>query len=146
MVDTVSPEARSRIMSRIRSSNTGPERTLRGMLARAGIRGWVMQAREHRGTPDFAFPGLRIAVFVDGDFWHGRLGVPRSNVAFWRSKFERNRKRDEVVNACLAEKGWAVVRVRESELVADHGFVLRKIRDALKWQSRWQRLERRTAS
>lgn len=71
------------------------------------------------GKPDFVFPKERIAVFVDGEFWHGHptLGqIPSTNSDFWRKKIDQNRKRDEVVNKTLKEKGWRVVRIWQHEL------------------------------
>jgi DNA mismatch endonuclease (patch repair protein) len=71
------------------------------------------------GKPDFVFPKLRLAVFVDGCFWHGcpRHGVkPRQNAAFWRRKIAANRTRDRLVNRTLRKMGWRVLRVWEHEL------------------------------
>jgi DNA mismatch endonuclease (patch repair protein) len=68
------------------------------------------------GTPDFAWPGLRIAVFVDGCFWHGCTrckDLPRSNTDFWKNKIETNKRRDHKVSARLRRAGWIVLRIKE---------------------------------
>ena len=83
-----------------------------------GITGW----RRHLplpGRPDFAFPKLRVVIFVDGCFWHGcpRHGTqPRTNARFWREKIARNRQRDREVTRELRRRGWRVVRIWEHEL------------------------------
>jgi DNA mismatch endonuclease (patch repair protein) len=71
------------------------------------------------GRPDFAFPARRLAVFVDGCFWHGcpRHGtLPKGNARFWREKIARNRERDREVNLELRRRGWRVIRIWEHEL------------------------------
>jgi DNA mismatch endonuclease (patch repair protein) len=101
-----------------RSSGTRPERALRAALRALGLRGaWNSQAV--LGTPDVAWPRRMVAVFVDGDFWHGRSGrLPRANRAFWRAKFERNRARDLRVTRLLRRRGWTVIRLWASDVVA----------------------------
>jgi DNA mismatch endonuclease (patch repair protein) len=72
------------------------------------------------GKPDFVFPKLRLAVFVDGCFWHAcplHATKPRNNAAFWRKKLARNRARDRKVNRTLRAAGWRVLRIWEHELV-----------------------------
>lgn len=80
--------------------------------------GWRRNARVF-GRPDFVFPKLRVAVFVDGCFWHGcptHGSVPASNRDFWSAKLERNKRRDRVVNTELKKRGWKPVRVWQHEL------------------------------
>ena len=87
------------------------------------------------GTPDFAFTGQQVAVFVDGCFWHGcprHYAVPRSNVTFWKKKLDRNMQRDQRVNGELVALGWAVVRVWEHEAKTDVARVVRRIEQALR--------------
>jgi len=122
-VDTVSPETRSRIMSRIKSRDTKPEAALRSLLWRRGLR-----FRKHRkdlpGRPDAAFASARVALFLDGDFWHGRAWAetgkaPETNRGFWTAKFERNRARDVEADAALLGAGWLPIRVWESDFKKD---------------------------
>jgi len=99
-------------MSRIRSEETGPEIRLRRALWAAGLRGY----RKHWGRPsiDVAYVGRKVAVFVDGCFWHGcprHYREPKTNVGFWRPKIARNRERDGEVARRLRGEGWLVVRL-----------------------------------
>ena len=124
-----SAKVTSRIMASIPNSNTRPERALRSALHRRGLR-----YRVHRrmlGTPDIAFVAPRVAVFVDGDYWHGNAWRTRGyadfdsyyargeNGAFWADKIRRNIERDNVVTAGLSADGWCVLRVWETDLTAD---------------------------
>ncbi|MFH2062644.1 MAG: very short patch repair endonuclease [bacterium] len=118
MTDRVTPEIRSRIMSRIRSRNTKPELFVFRELHRCGIN-FCRHYRAAHGTPDLAQPGRRIAIFIDGSFWHGyrypswRHKLPSQ---FWRDKIERNRSRDRRNFARLRRQGWLVMRVWEHQL------------------------------
>ncbi len=118
-MDRVTPEVRSKIMSSVRSrGNLTTEKRLGEKLWSIGLRGY----RKHwhvDGTPDFAWPKLKVAVFVDGCFWHGCPKCDRpskSNVAFWRRKIENNRERDRRVSRSLRRGGWIVVRIWECEV------------------------------
>jgi DNA mismatch endonuclease (patch repair protein) len=119
MADIWSKAKRSEVMARIRGTgNRTTELRLASLLRAHGLTGW----RRHLplpGRPDFAFPGRKLAVFVDGCFWHGcpRHGTsPRANARFWREKITRNRQRDREVNRELRRRGWRVLRLREHEL------------------------------
>lgn len=114
----LSPEKRSRIMSAIRSRNNATtELSFASLLRSNGLHGW----RRHSalpGKPDFAFPKIKIAVFVDGCFWHccsycydGH--IPRGNQQYWRSKLSGNKARDKKNNRALRRLGWRVFRIRE---------------------------------
>jgi len=110
---------RSEVMSRIRSKgNEKTELRLAKLMRKAGIRGW----RRHLpipGRPDFAFRKQKVAVFVDGCFWHGCprcFRLPKQNRAFWKAKIEGNRRRDRSVNGRLKRLGWKVIRIRECQL------------------------------
>ena len=105
---------RSDIMRAVRSrGNKDTELALMRAFRQHHITGW----RRHQavfGKPDFVFPKLRLAVFVDGCFWHGcpRHGTkPRNNAAFWRKKFARNKARDRLVTRTLRQSGWRVLRI-----------------------------------
>src|ERR1039457_4619421 len=114
-MDRVSREVRSRNMAAVRSKgNRSTELVLGRLLWASGLRGY----RKHwtvDGRPDFAWPSLRCAAFVDGCFWHGCTrckNLPRSNASFWRDKIEANQRRDKRVTKRLRRAGWTVVRVK----------------------------------
>ncbi|WP_396127208.1 very short patch repair endonuclease [Edaphobacter bradus] len=108
---------RSSIMSAIRGkSNKTTEGSLRLALVRAGVAGWRLHARDVPGRPDFYFDVEKLAVFVDGCFWHGcsRCGhVPKTRSEFWGEKFRRNKARDRRVNRTLRRDGIRVIRFWE---------------------------------
>ena len=114
-MDHVSKDVRSKIMASVRSKgNRTTEVALGRLLWAAGLRGYRKQW-PIPGRPDFAWPGLKVAVFVDGCFWHGCSckRLPRSNKRFWQRKIENNKKRDKRVARRLRRDGWAVARVKE---------------------------------
>jgi len=120
VTDTVSKEVRSRIMSRIRSRDTRPEKAVRSLLHRLGFR-FRLHRRNLPGTPDVTLPKWRTCVFVQGCFWHQHSGCrdgakPQSNRRFWQKKFARNVERDRAAQARLRELGWNVVVVWECEV------------------------------
>lgn len=114
----VSPE-RSKIMASIRGkSNKSTEGWLRMALVRAGIQGWILHPAI-AGKPDFFFPQQRLALFVDGCFWHGcpRCGhIPATRTRFWKSKIERNKMRDKRSVRLLKTSGIRSLRVWEHSL------------------------------
>src|SRR5436853_7042513 len=106
-------------MSRIRSrNNQSTEQKFVSILREAKITGW----RRHyplSERPDLSFPKERIAVFIDGCFWHACprcKGIPKTNRRFWKAKFERNIARAAEVNSSLRAKGWKVLRFWEHDL------------------------------
>jgi len=104
------------------------------MLIRAGLRGWKGHPRGVGRKPDFVFEAERLAVFVDGCFWHGcpRCGhVPKANNPYWKAKIEGNPRRDRGYDAKLQEQGFRVLRVWEHELVLAPGGVVETIRSLL---------------
>ncbi|KAD3514951.1 DNA mismatch endonuclease Vsr [Arthrobacter yangruifuii] len=124
MADTVSPEQRSRNMSRIRGKDTGPELLIRGILHAAGYRfrlhGSFGKVRLP-GKPDLVFAGRKKVLFVNGCFWHFhscRAGqhAPKTNSDFWAAKRNRTVERDAAAQARLAAEGWDVLVVWECEL------------------------------
>ncbi|NDB96481.1 MAG: very short patch repair endonuclease, partial [Verrucomicrobia bacterium] len=124
---------RSEVMSRIRGKgNEKTELRLFRLMRAEGIRGW----RRHApipGRPDFSFRKQKVAVFVDGCFWHGCpkcFQLPRQNRAFWKAKIEWNRKRDRSVNGRLRRLGWKVLRIRECRL-KHAGQVVSRLRQAI---------------
>jgi len=119
MTDVFTKSKRSEIMSRIRGKdNLATEKKLAELFRNYGIKGWRRNYPIF-GKPDFVFAKERIAVFVDGEFWHGHptLGsIPKTNQAFWLEKIMRNKERDRLVNKTLKKKGWIVVRIWQSQL------------------------------
>ena len=120
MSDVFTPQKRSQVMSRIRGrGNKETEVALAKLLRAAGIKGW----QRHRpvfGKPDFVFRPARVAVFVDGCFWHRcpqHSSMPANNRAFWRQKLSANAARDRLVTHTLRLRGWRVLRIWEHELV-----------------------------
>lgn len=111
---------RSRNMSSVRGArNRSTEARLRMALVRFGIGGWTLTPKDIAGKPDFWFEKYRIAVFVDGCFWHGcecTKRKPRSNGAYWREKWRRNKERDAAVSKKLTDGGVRVIRFWEHEL------------------------------
>jgi len=111
---------RSRQMASVRSKqNKTTELTLRMAFVRGCISGWVIRP-EIFGHPDFYFPDLRLAVFVDGCFWHAcrKCGhTPSNNRRYWSAKLRRNRERDLRINKSLRIMGISVVRFWEHELL-----------------------------
>ena len=113
--------ARSRIMSRIRSRDTGPELALRRALWAMGLR-YRLQCRVLGSRPDLVLRAARVAVFVDGCFWHGcpeHYVAPKGSRAFWRVKLRKNVDRDRRCTAALEREGWRVVRLWEHEVEVD---------------------------
>jgi DNA mismatch endonuclease Vsr len=115
----VSP-ARSLIMASVKGkSNKSTEVTLRLALVRAGLSGWRLHERDLPGRPDFYFCRERVAIFVDGCFWHGCVScghVPKTRGDFWFEKFRRNRARDRRNTRLLKQSGVRVIRVWEHSL------------------------------
>lgn len=118
-MDTFSKTERSRIMASVKSRNSkSTELRFISVLKDEAITGW---RRNYPliGKPDFVFPRLRIAVFIDGCFWHGcpsHCRMPSSNVTYWNSKIEKNKIRDKTITKTLKMKGWQVIRIWEHEI------------------------------
>lgn len=110
----------SKTMSAIRGKHTkSTELALRMALVRARIKGWTMHPCNLQGIPDIYFPEAKVAVFVDGCFWHGcpRCGhIPKTNTQFWRTKIARNQERDQQTTRRLRANGISVVRIWEHAL------------------------------
>lgn len=116
MTDVVSPAKRSEIMSRIRRRDTKPERLVEAALAARGLR---FQRQYGKAHADIVFPRAKVAVFVDGCFWHGckqHRRRPGSNSSYWDWKLRYNRSRDYRLRHGLRDEGWLVIRVWEHSL------------------------------
>jgi DNA mismatch endonuclease (patch repair protein) len=111
-------------MSKQRRRDTGPEVAIRRILHRAGLRyrvAWPIPGIRRR-TVDIAFPRVRVAVFIDGCFWHGcpdHKGKPAANSAWWAEKLAKNKARDALTSDGLLQQGWTVVRIWEHEDAAE---------------------------
>jgi len=134
-MDTLTKSERSKLMSKVHGrGNKATELALVKIFRAHHITGW----RRHRpifGKPDFIFPKSKLAVFVDGCFWHGcpRHGtLPKRNAIFWRRKFSRNKSRDKLVNRTLRQSGWRVLRIWEHELARhNENKVIHQLQQAL---------------
>ena len=119
LVDTVDKETRSRYMSAVRSrGNRTTEAKMVRLLREHGLSGWRRHYRV-AGTPDFCWPDRKVALFVDGCFWHRCprcYSTPKSNIPYWTKKVLLNRRRDRRVSAALRKKGWCVIRVWECRI------------------------------
>ena len=124
MTDVLTKEQRKKNMQHIRSKDTKAELLLRKALWHKGLR-YRKNVKSLPGTPDIVFTKQKIAVFVDGDFWHarGHKDKPGEQVAtnkeFWRKKLADNVERDRFVNDALLEQGWLVLRFWESDVKKD---------------------------
>ncbi|HMC96810.1 MAG TPA: very short patch repair endonuclease [Flavobacteriales bacterium] len=116
-------ERTSAVMSRIRATNTAPERRMRAALAAEGIKGYRLHYTKAPGRPDIAFVGRRIALFVHGCFWHRcphcDRSAPKSNSSWWRKKLDANHLRDKRKERHLRAAGWRVITVWECRLRAN---------------------------
>jgi DNA mismatch endonuclease (patch repair protein) len=121
-MDTVSPEIRSKIMAQVRGhANRSTEIRLIKTFRLHGIIGWRRNSRLP-GKPDFVFPKRRLAVFVDGCFWHccpKHGSYPKQHAAYWKRKLVANMLRDKLVTQTLRKLGWRVMRFWEHELRAE---------------------------
>lgn len=119
MADTFTKDQRSQIMRQVKSSrNKSTEIRLIQLFKNLSIKGWRRNYKIF-GKPDFIFPKLRIAIFIDGCFWHGhncRNTKPKDNEKYWTQKINRNIQRDKIVNEHLNKKGWTIIRLWECEL------------------------------
>lgn len=126
-------EATSRVMSANVGKNTKPELALRQALRAIGIPGYRLHWKKAPGQPDIAYPGRKIAIFMNGCYWHRcphcNLPIPKSNTDFWMEKFERNKKRDAEVTRKLEEKGWTVLVFWECEVKKDVLACAKKVRE-----------------
>lgn len=137
VADVFPKRKRSQIMRHIRGAgNLRTELALRSVLVQEHLSGWRRGSRLP-GRPDFVFATARVAVFVDGCFWH-RCPVhgqtPRVHEAFWRRKLSQNVARDAEVRRLLREKGWRMLRIWQHELlIRNRARLLRRLHQALRW-------------
>jgi DNA mismatch endonuclease, patch repair protein len=135
------PAVTSRMMAAVRNKDSKAELALRRQLHARGLR-YRLHARDVPGRPDLVMRKYRLAVFVDGDFWHGNAwkvrGLARfedqfpTNRDFWVAKIRRNMQRDQEVTAALVANGWTVVRLWESEVLASPTGAADRVQRALR--------------
>ena len=120
-------------MSRIKSKDTGPETKVRSELHRRGFR-FRKHLKELPGKPDIVFTKAKVAVFIDGDFWHGyRFSTWEHKVSdFWKTKISQNRERDAKNHRRLREMGWTVIRLWQHDIEQDFENSIKSIVSALK--------------
>ncbi len=138
---------KSEQMARVRSKDTEPEQALRRALWAAGLR--YRLRLKLPGTPDIVFPRAKVAVFIDGCFWHGcpvHYTRPATNSAFWSRKLGVNQERDRRVDRDLAEMGWTAVRVWEHEVASELDGVIGRILPLVQCAEAERRAVRRTST
>lgn len=139
------PAVTSRMMARVRHKNTKAELALRRALHARGLR-YRLHPRDVPGRPDLAIKTRRLAVFVDGDLWHGNPDEPRrrgrdsfadlfpTRTQWWVDKISGNVQRDQRITAQLTSDGWRVVRLWESTVLADPDNAAQRVLEALREQ------------
>jgi len=127
MTDVLTTEQRKFNMSRIRAKNTAPEVKLRKLLWSEGIRGYRIHYNLP-GKPDVVYVKKKIAIFIDGCFWH--------KCEFWMKKIQSNVDRDKKVNEQLKDEGWYVIRIWEHEIRKNLPLVVKKIQAILSEKSK----------
>lgn len=120
-MDNINVERRSENMRRIRSKDTKPELIVRNLVRSLGFTGYRIHRKDILGKPDLAWVGRKLAIYVNGCFWHGHnckegSRIPKSRADYWTSKIERNRLRDFEQQATLESQGWRVLLIWECEL------------------------------
>ena len=119
MTDVFNKNERSAIMKKVKSKgNKSTELRLIKIFIENGIKGW-RRGYPVKGHPDFVFLEKKVAIFVDGCFWHGhdcRNTRPKDNAEYWEKKRQRNKRHDIQVTECFQKRGWTVIRIWECEL------------------------------
>ncbi len=121
-------------MAAIRSKNTKPELALRAALRQVGATGYRLHRKDIPGKPDLCFIRWKVAVFVDGVFWHGHPDHwdPETAVSdYWRTKIARNMERDRAAEKALSGLGWTVVRIWDQDIKTDLTVCVRRVTEAL---------------
>jgi len=133
MADNLTPEQRSYCMSRVKGKDTGIETSVRSELHRRGLR-FRKHVKDLPGKPDVVFTKAKVAVFIDGDFWHGyRFPVWEHKVSvFWKRKISKNRERDIKNHRKLRDMGWTVIRLWQHDLERDFEGSIERIISAVK--------------
>ncbi len=136
-MDVHSKAKRSEIMSKIKDKNTQLELNFRRRLSSGGVRGYRVNCKI-LGKPDIVFTKWKIAVFVDGCFWHKCpecFTFPKTNKKFWKDKINKNFERDQIVNVFLRKSGYKVVRFWQHDLEKNLEKCVKRIHKALNTRS-----------
>lgn len=133
MPDDRTPQQRSRTMRAVKGKDTKPELALRRSLWARGVRGWRIHRKDLPGRPDLAFGPAKLAVFVDGAFWHGRPDKywPGRSGDYWDAKIARNQQRDHETDEALREMGWEPLRLWDDEVMNDPDEAAHQVETAL---------------
>lgn len=133
MADNLTPEQRSYCMSHIKGKDTKLEISIRSALHRRGLR-FRRHVKNLPGTPDVVFVKAKVAVFIDGDFWHGyRFPAWKHKVSdFWKKKISNNRERDTKNRRKLRNMGWTVIHLWQHDLKRDFEISINRIVSAVK--------------
>ncbi len=113
-------ESTSQVMSANKGKDTKPEIVVRRLLTTMGLKGYRLHSKNVPGRPDISFSRQKVAIFVNGCFWHRcpscNLSIPKSNSKFWKEKFKKNRARDAKTYAKLKSIGWRTIIIWEHEV------------------------------
>lgn len=133
MTDNLTNVQRSYCMSRVKGKDTGLEKLVRSELYRRGLR-FRKHVKELPGKPDVVFSKAKVAVFIDGDFWHGyRYPLWENKLSdFWKEKIRKTRERDQRNFRKLRYMGWRVIRIWQHEIEQDLGKCIKRIEQCLK--------------
>lgn len=128
-------ELTSKIMSKIKAKNTKPEIIFRKALWKDGLKGYRIHWKKVAGKPDIAFPGRKIAIFINGCFWHRcpkcNPPFPNTHQDFWKNKFQKNKERDKKKINDLQEDGWKVIVIWECKIKKNINECLNRIKDVM---------------
>jgi DNA mismatch endonuclease, patch repair protein len=129
------PLTRSEIMGRVKSKNTKIEILLRKALWKKGYR-YRVNYKKLAGTPDIVFVNVKLAIFCDSEFWHGKhlmegKSIPKTNTEFWVEKIRRNMERDKEIDQKLKEDGWRILHFWGEEIKKDLVKCIEKIEECL---------------
>ena len=118
-----------------KAKDTGPELRFRRALRDVGLSGYRLHLRNVPGRPDVSYSGKKVAIFINGCFWHRcpkcKMQLPESHSEFWQAKFERNIKRDREKIKALTSNGWQVLVIWECEVEKDLVYCIDRVRYAL---------------
>lgn len=130
-----SSEITSRVMSANKGKNTKPEIVLRKALWATGLKGYRLHRKDLPGRPDIAFVKNKLAIFINGCYWHRcpkcKLSLPKTHTAFWKDKFKRNVKRDVAKRKLLKTNGWKVLTLWECDVKGSLSTQVNRVADYL---------------